>query len=40
MDSLAAINLKPFLFLRKISEFLEDAFENLPNDYAHVYETV
>ena len=29
---LAEINLKAFLFYRKISEFLEDAFEQLPQD--------
>jgi hypothetical protein len=29
---LADINLKAFLFYRKISEFLEDAFEKLPQD--------
>lgn len=29
---LEEINLKQFLFFRKISEFLEDAFEKLPED--------
>lgn len=31
MKSLQNINLKPFLLLRKIAEYLEDAFENLPH---------
>ncbi len=29
VKGLDQINLKPFLFLRKIGEFLEDAFEKL-----------
>lgn len=29
---LEEINLKQFLFFRKTSEFLEDAFEKLPQD--------
>lgn len=31
-DLLGQINLKQFLFYRKISEFLEDAFEKIPQD--------
>lgn len=31
---LTEINLKQFLFYRKVSEFLEDAFEKLPQDSA------
>lgn len=29
---LEEINLKQFLFFRKVSEFIEDAFEKLPQD--------
>lgn len=34
------INLKQFLFFRKISEFLEDAFEKLPQDTGEVNTTL
>lgn len=30
--SLKNINLKSFLLLRKIAEYLEDAFENIPQE--------
>jgi hypothetical protein len=37
---LEEINLKQFLFFRKISEFLEDAFEKLPQDTGEVNTTL
>lgn len=40
-STLTNINLKPFLFLRKITEFLEDAFEKLSQDTTMVvYDTL
>ena len=37
---LEEINLKQFLFFRKISEFIEDAFEKLPQDTGEVNQTL
>jgi hypothetical protein len=37
---LEEINLKQFLFFRKISEFIEDAFEKLPQDTGEVNTTL